>query len=111
MVNLNLFNLILIGLVLIKRISIILDWELLPFSFNFPAHPECIFEKPSKLEEMTEIARKLSKDLIFARIDLYWVQNRIYFGEITFFPAAGLGRFKPEKYDKIIGDMLIWPCK
>lgn len=88
-----------------------IEWDLLPFSFNYPSHPECHFEKPSKLDEMVELARKLSKDLPFSRIDFYWVNGKILFGEITFFPASGLGLFNPEKWDSLLGSWISLPEK
>lgn len=63
-------------------------------------------EKPEKFEEMKEIAAKLTKDMKFVRLDLYEVGGKIYFGEFTFFPAGGFWPFKPEKYEKIYGDLL-----
>lgn len=60
--------------------------------------------KPAKLEEMLEIASKLSEDFPFARIDLYLVKNKIYFGEITFYPWSGYMEFEPEEFDYILGE-------
>lgn len=82
------------------------DWKLLPFGFNFPSHPEIRFEKPQKLDEMLEIARKISKGHRFLRVDLYWTGEKIYFGEITFFPASGLGVFTPREWDEKVGDLI-----
>lgn len=45
--------------------------------------------KPRNIEQMFEIAAKLSEKLPYARIDLYNVNGKIYFGEITFFPQSG----------------------
>lgn len=86
------------------------EWELLPFSFNYPSHPEIKFERPQKLDEMLEIARKLSKGIPFLRVDLYWTGEQIYFGELTFFPASGMGKFEPLKWDRILGDKLCLEC-
>ena len=88
-----------------------IGWDLLPFSFHYPSHPECHFDKPRKLDEMIELARKLSKDLPFSRIDFYWVNGKILFGEITFFPASGLGSFNPEEWDTILGSWISLPEK
>lgn len=63
-------------------------------------------EKPTKFEEMKKIAETLSKNIPFVRVDLYEINGEIYFGELTFYPTAGYIHFKPEEYDKIIGDML-----
>ncbi|MDD7306757.1 MAG: ATP-grasp fold amidoligase family protein [Peptoniphilaceae bacterium] len=46
-------------------------------------------EKPEKFDTMVEIAEKLSYDIPLTRIDLYEVDGKIYFGEITFFPNSG----------------------
>ena len=54
---------------------------------------------------MKKIASDLSKPFSYVRVDLYQVKGRIYFGELTFFPAGGAPDFVPEKYDKIVGDM------
>ena len=53
--------------------------------------------KPENLDEMVEIAKKLSRDFLFARIDLYNIGGKIYFGEITLSPNSG---FDPDiKYE------------
>lgn len=63
-------------------------------------------EKPHALDVMIDICRKLSKDIPFVRIDLYYVDNKVYFGEITFYPASGLGSFCPPEWDDKLGSML-----
>ena len=60
---------------------------------------------------MEELAKKLSRDIPFVRIDFYEIKGRIYFGEITFFPASGLNGFEPSEVDEQIGKMLILPTK
>lgn len=66
-------------------------------------------ERPKDLERQVKIARELSKDCPFARIDLYSVGNVTYFGEVTFYPASGFGEFNPKLYDEILGAMLRLP--
>lgn len=61
---------------------------------------------PKKLKEMISVAEKLSKGLVFIRVDLYEVNSKIYFGELTFSPNCGFGKFNPEEYDLKIGKML-----
>jgi len=60
-------------------------------------------EKPINYEKMLELADILSSGFDFIRIDLYNVQGRIYFGEFTCYPAAGLARFVPRRWDFIWG--------
>jgi hypothetical protein len=45
---------------------------------------------PVSFKEMVEIAGQLSKPFDFVRVDLYDVGGRVYFGELTFTPGAGV---------------------
>ncbi len=45
--------------------------------------------RPQNLDKMFTIAEKLSREFLFARIDLYEVQGKVYFGEITLTPNSG----------------------
>ena len=82
-----------------------MDWNLMPFGKELEHNPNIEVEKPEGFEEMKEIAEKLSKPFSFVRVDLYQVGGKIYFGELTFFPAGGAPDFKPIEYNKIVGDM------
>jgi hypothetical protein len=61
---------------------------------------------PINLSDMIGIAEKLSADLLFSRIDLYNINGSIYFGEITFYPNSGNGKFVPKEWDLILGNYL-----
>ena len=80
------------------------DWERLPFSFNFPLS-DAIIPRPERLPEMIEIAETLSQGFPFVRIDLYNADQGIKFGEFTFFPEAGFGRFDPPEWDMTFGSL------
>ncbi|WP_297094232.1 ATP-grasp fold amidoligase family protein [uncultured Draconibacterium sp.] len=66
-------------------------------------------ERPVKLEEMLEVARKLSEPFYYVRVDLYDVNNVIYFGELTFHPYGGFMKWNPEKMDLKLGQKLKLP--
>lgn len=72
-------------------------------------HAACPAEKPSNLDTQIRIARVLSKNIPFVRIDLYSVGERVYFGEITFYPFSGMGEFSPRQYNEILGKMIVLP--
>ena len=55
---------------------------------------------------MYSIAKQLCKDIPFVRVDLYDINNTIYFGELTFFPSSGFEGFKPKEWDKKLGDLI-----
>lgn len=63
--------------------------------------------KPENLEEMLEIAAKLSEDFPFARIDLYSLEGKTYFGEITFYPWSGYMEFEPDEFDFVLGEKFV----
>lgn len=65
-----------------------------------------VIKQPQGLKTMISIARILSKDIPFARIDLYEINNRVYFGEITLYPMSGFGGFNPIQWDTILGKMI-----
>lgn len=58
---------------------------------------------PDRLEEMKRIAEKLSAEHPFLRVDFYYVNNRIYIGELTLFPGCGFEAIQPVEYDKLWG--------
>lgn len=63
-------------------------------------------EKPEHFDEMIEIAKILSKDISFLRVDLYEVNSNVYFSELTFYPTAGYANWNAEQYDYQIGMLL-----
>lgn len=88
-------------------------WNHMPFvglSTNV-ANGETPIERPIALDEMIRISSILSTDLPFARIDLYLINNQVYFGEITFYPASGFGSITPDEWDYRLGDLISLPQK
>ena len=61
---------------------------------------------PNNLTEMINIAEELSNGFKFLRVDLYNIKGKIYFGELTFYPASGMGAFIPVQWDEKLGGML-----
>lgn len=86
-----------------------LNWNRLPFSLKYPNCDTKEADFPKNFKEMVLICRELSRGLPFARVDLYTLDNAIYFGEITIYPGGGLEIFHPLKYNKILGDYLHFP--
>lgn len=61
-------------------------------------------EKPKNYERMLEIAEILSKGFPHVRVDLYNIDGKIVFGEMTFFTCDGYAKFTPRDFDKTLGD-------
>lgn len=65
---------------------------------------------PDNIQEMIKLAERLAKDIPFVRIDFYNVDGRIYFGEITFYPASGMSKWVGDvDVDAIWGEWLKLP--
>lgn len=58
---------------------------------------------PSNIQEMIRIGQSLAGDFPYARIDLYNVDNKVVFGEITFYPWSGYVKFTPDEFDFRLG--------
>lgn len=62
--------------------------------------------KPVNFNEMKQLAEKLSQGFRHVRVDLYNVNGRVYFGEMTFYHHCGFVPFTPEKWDYTFGGWL-----
>ncbi len=66
------------------------EWELMRINPRGAAAPEGFtVPKPKTIDKMFELASILSSGFPFLRVDFYEVNGKIYFGELTFFPASG----------------------
>lgn len=72
-------------------------------------HFDCQLYKPEKFDEMKNISQSLSEGFPHARIDLYEWDNKIYFGEFTFFDGSGYYKTEPEEFDYTMGEWLRLP--
>lgn len=93
------------------------DWKFLPFIWCPKINGKPKYEikkdviKPKNLKEMIKIAEILSKDFDYIRVDLYSVNNDIYFGELTICHGGGFSPFIPEKWDLKYGKKFKLPLK
>ncbi|MGR5547052.1 ATP-grasp fold amidoligase family protein [Vibrio sp. PNB22_2_2] len=87
------------------------DWIKEPFNWcpanerGEPKWPnsDSVLSKPNNLENMISICEALSSDFKYVRVDLYLVDDRVYFGELTFHHGGGFECFFPKEYDSILG--------
>lgn len=85
-----------------------LEWHVQEFTgLDLPYKPHAAYiDKPNCFDDMIEKARILANDIPFVRIDFYEINNKVYFGEITFFPASGFGRLYPEIWNNKLGELV-----
>ncbi len=65
------------------------NWNYIDFVKKERRNPNKL-TKPENLNKMINYAEKISSEFPFVRVDLYNINGKIYFGEMTFSPAAGL---------------------
>ena len=83
------------------------DWNLLRYNKRGKEAKESFtLPMPKLMPKMFKIAEKFSKELPYARIDLYSCNDKIYFGEITFFPDSGFDANILPETDKKFGDLI-----
>lgn len=86
-------------------------WNFIDVITDKPNLGDCV-PRPDGLDEMLNIANTLAEDFPFVRVDLYWVNNKVYFGELTFYPWAGYVQFKPDEFDYKLGEEFpLWEIK
>ena len=66
-------------------------------------------EKPAQFGLMRELAQKLSQGIPHVRVDLYEVNGRVYFGEMTFYHWSGMVPFDPPEWDRKLGSWIGLP--
>jgi hypothetical protein len=61
---------------------------------------------PPQAKEIIEYAEKLSEGIPQVRVDFYVINDKVYFGEMTFYTWAGIIEFTPPEWNDIMGSWL-----
>lgn len=65
-----------------------------------------LLPKPQSWEQMIKMARDLSKDFPYVRFDVYEIDGKILFGEMTFTPQGCVQEFYTDEYLKKMKDLI-----
>lgn len=83
------------------------NFNLLEFGEEeFPPEPARSVDKPVSFELMINLAEMIAQKIRFVRVDFYEIDGHVFFGEATFYPASGVGRFTTPTADSNIGKLL-----
>ena len=83
------------------------NWNLKRLNIRGKNAPEGFsIPKPPCMDEMFDIASKLSIGFPFVRVDLYAVKGRVYFGEMTFYPCSGFDANLLPETDDYFGQLI-----
>ncbi|MFP4403771.1 MAG: ATP-grasp fold amidoligase family protein [Nanoarchaeota archaeon] len=77
------------------------NWNHLNATLKYPIGKK--IRKPKKFEKMKKIAEKLGEPFDHIRVDLYLINDNIYFGELTSYQGSGVQMIKPRSYDFELG--------
>lgn len=89
----------------VRRALLDTHWNQLPFRLHYPL-PESILQRPSNLEEMLEVARKLSAPFELIRVDFYSDGHTLYVGELTNCHGNAIQYFYPPEGEQIVSAMI-----
>ena len=90
--------------------------EVMTYDLNWISHPEFsvfnseyrhgkLLPKPENLDEMLRIASELSQGFPILRVDLYNINGKIYFGELTFTSQGGMMDFYTQDFLTMLGEL------
>lgn len=86
-----------------------LNWNLMEAEIHYPNEKSFELEKPKKLEEMLMLAKKLSEGFPHVRVDFFYYEDQIIFGELTFFHQSGMANIKPDSFNLEMGKWIHLP--
>lgn len=95
-----------------KRTLFSLDWERLPITIvdrYFPDERE--LPRPKNLEKMIRFAEIMCEDFAQVRVDFFEVNDKLYFGEMTFTSGSGKERTRPREFEYEMGNWVTLPQK
>lgn len=78
------------------------EWNIIDVKTSMPSG-EHIPNKPENYEKMLEIAKKLSEPFPHVRVDLFNINGKIVFNELTFYSGGGFVKLEPEEYQNEFG--------
>ena len=85
-------------------------WELKRYNKRGKEAPiDFTIPKPKNVDEMFDLAAKISKGIPHLRVDLYNIDGKIYFGEMTFFTASGFDENRLPETDMYFGSLIQLP--
>ena len=89
-----------------KRNLYTTNWEFIDASIQYPNDRNVNIEKPKSLEKMLNLATILSQSYPHVRVDFYNINEKIYFGELTFYHESGFAKYEPKELENLMGSWI-----
>ena len=85
------------------------DWKILDLK-QFGLEPvDEPGERPALMDEIFRLSEIVSRDMCHVRVDWYIIDEKIYFGEITFYDGSGFDAFLTEDMEEYMGSLIKLP--
>ncbi|MFX4263244.1 ATP-grasp fold amidoligase family protein [Pelotomaculum propionicicum] len=81
------------------------EWNKTTISQGSPTS-KFVCDKPPQLKKMIQLSEQLASNMRHVRIDWFVVQDKLYFGEITFYDSSGFDLFGNEEDDYLLGSWI-----
>ena len=88
-----------------KRNIYDLNWNLQDWNIGKFSNSDVPVAKPNNFESLVCVAQKLAKGFKHVRVDLYDVDEKIYFSEMTFTTGSGYSLPVPDEANKYLGKL------
>ena len=88
-----------------KRNVYDLEWNLQPWNQKAYGNSKEPIEKPKNFNKMIQIATELCQGFSHVRVDLYNIDGKIYFGEMTFTNGSGFEKITPHEANLMLGEL------
>ncbi len=92
-----------------KRTLYSTDWKYIEAEIGYPADPMIDIKRPQCLEELLKLARQLSEGFTYIRTDFYVIDDKILFGELTFYAESGFQKITPDRFNETLGKWINLP--
>lgn len=90
-----------------KEIFLDMNWQQRDLMYHTYDSYDHVPEKPAQYDELISVAKTLSEGFKYVRVDLYIVDERVMFGEMTFTPASGYGVWGGDS-NRLVGSWIRW---
>ena len=88
-----------------------MDFNHLPMTNHWHPNAKTVPHKPKHFEEMRAMAEKLATGIPQVRVDFYEANDKVYFGEMTFYDMGGFLKIHPDDWDAEWGSLITLPVK
>lgn len=85
------------------------DWSFIDAQIQYQKDANHVIDRPKTLEKMLECAKVLSRGIPYVRTDFYSIDDKVLFGEMTFYHGSGFEKFSPEEFEKKLGELINVP--